>query len=120
MSAAAVPAVLPRILFFQLDDSLTQELLQALPRHGLLTPAEFLDSSGAGAGPALIFCSSDRKTLLQALDLGRGPGIPVIAVARCPDFAEWLDAIEAGAADYTSPPFSGRELGWILQSHARA
>ncbi len=118
MSAAAVTAVLPRVLFFQLDDSLTEGLVQALPRHSVLTMAEFPEYANAG-GAALIFCGSNRNTLNLALALGKGARVAVIAVAPLPDFAEWLDAIEAGAADYTSPPFDGKELGWILRSHIK-
>ena len=32
---------------------------------------------------------------------------------------EWLDALEAGAADYCAAPFEPVQLRWLLDAHMR-
>jgi len=47
--------------------------------------------------------------------------MPVIAVTKLPESGKWLDALEAGAADYCSAPFETMQICWLLaavQAHA--
>jgi PleD family two-component response regulator len=34
-----------------------------------------------------------------------------------PEVDDWLDAMEAGAADYCAEPIEKRQLDWILESN---
>jgi DNA-binding response OmpR family regulator len=46
------------------------------------------------------------------------PHLPVIVVSRLPETDEWLDALEAGAADYCAAPFEIIHLRWLFETHA--
>lgn len=66
------------------------------------------------AGKAdVVFCpfSQNLLSLLKAVT------VPVVIVSRHPEVSQWLDALEAGAADYCAAPFENNQLRWILQSN---
>jgi DNA-binding response OmpR family regulator len=70
---------------------------------------DFLDAE-------IVFAGGDPK---QYLSLLRGlrqanPGLPFVVVTRIPNTSEWLDALDAGATDYCSPPFGRREINWLM------
>jgi DNA-binding response OmpR family regulator len=44
------------------------------------------------------------------------PTLPFVVVTRIPDTSEWLDALEAGATDYCSPPIEKQHVQWVMQS----
>ena len=44
------------------------------------------------------------------------PGKPIVVVSRSADVSTWLDALEAGAADYCAPPFEAIQIRWILDA----
>jgi hypothetical protein len=68
--------------------------------------------------PQVVFCPSAPRSLRRALR--HFPRLPVVVVSRLPEVATWLDALEAGAADYCSAPFESIHLDWILRNHLRA
>jgi DNA-binding NtrC family response regulator len=113
-----------RIILFGLDNSLGSELRSVLAnqQHAVcckpfVTPSECLDAVDE-SGAELIFCSSDPEQYLGLLEVVRRvkPDLPVVVVSHVPEIAEWLDAIEAGAADYCAPPFESSQIRWILDS----
>jgi DNA-binding response OmpR family regulator len=65
-----------------------------------------------------VFISGDAPDYPQTLALIREahPVLPVIVVTRLPEARNWLDALEAGAADYCGAPFEHVQLRWILGS----
>lgn len=65
--------------------------------------------------PDLVFCgfTSDLTNLLQAVT------VPVVVVSRHPETSEYLDAMDAGAADYCSAPFEPSHIHWILKRRDR-
>jgi len=66
----------------------------------------------------VVFCNSDRREyqrLLDALEQG-SLQVPVVVVSRIPETSEWLDAIDAGAADYCAAPFERQHISWLVQS----
>jgi DNA-binding response OmpR family regulator len=80
---------------------------------------------GALATADALFCSGDdpscRALVCQVRKLR--PSLPVIVVTRLPESRKWLDALEAGAADYCSAPFDAVQIGWLLAAvlaHAAA
>ena len=66
----------------------------------------------------LVFCNSD---LQQVKEMRASyPQAAVIVVSRLPNVSEWLDCIEAGAADYCSAPFEVAQLRWVIDSSLRS
>ena len=65
-----------------------------------------------------VFISGDSPEYTRTLSLLREahPGLPVIVVTRQPEARQWLDALDAGAADYCGAPFEHVQLRWILHS----
>jgi DNA-binding NtrC family response regulator len=65
-----------------------------------------------------VFCSGDDpdcKLIVKSLNTLR-PSLPVVVVTAKPECIRWLEALEAGAANYCSSPFSAAQLGFILES----
>lgn len=63
----------------------------------------------------IVFCSPRADVLRQVLSLYRD--VPVVVVSRLPEMEDWLNALEAGAADYLAAPFETIQLRWLLNSH---
>ncbi len=65
--------------------------------------------------PDMVFSgfTSDLSNLLNAVT------VPVV-VSRHPETSEYLDAMDAGAADYCSAPFEPSHIHWILKRGGRA
>jgi DNA-binding NtrC family response regulator len=100
-------------ILFHLEEKLEAELAASL------TAASFAVQRMEPASPAvsgdLVFCTTGAAFhMAKALF----PHLPVIVVSRLPDANEWLDALEAGAADYCAPPFEGIHLRWLIETHA--
>lgn len=67
---------------------------------------------------SLVFCGGESADYLPLLRRVREvrPALPFIVVTRIPNTKEWLDALEAGATDYISPPVETRQLRWVMES----
>jgi DNA-binding NtrC family response regulator len=113
------------VLLCGLDSALAADLSACLHEHHVARahfqdPARFAQRLSSES-PDVVFCSTDRgvfSTLMNALrSIPRR--IPVIAVSRAPEVSEWLDAMEAGAADYCGAPFETRDIDWILTASLR-
>lgn len=112
-----------RVLAFGLDRALRRQLCDALPElkletvsevsHDLTALAEALQQRQA----SLIFAGAAGVAIDQLLALARSANVPVVIVSRNADTSQWLDAIEAGAADYAAPPFEPCHLRWILEAN---
>lgn len=66
----------------------------------------------------IVFCA-DRLEVLGEV-LSRSGKTPVVVVSRLPEVEQWLDSLEAGAADYCAAPFESTHLRWLLDTHTRA
>ena len=62
----------------------------------------------------LIFCETHHPGLQQLL---KAVSSPVVVVSRIPEVDDWLNAMDAGAADYCAAPFEREQLDWILESN---
>src|SRR5262249_39540047 len=103
-----------------LTDTLADDLLKVLRRQSWAVVSQPCLSDDLAAD--LIFCAAEPgrcRVLLEELRRKK-PGLPVVVVSRLPDTANWLDAMDAGAADYGAPPFDARHLQWIVQSALRS
>jgi DNA-binding NtrC family response regulator len=114
-----------KVLFLGLEESLAKDLSSALPGyHASMSPASFENPDKCHAtlqrnSADLVFCSArhhDLQVLLEAAQRFQ-PATPVVVVTRHPEVNDWLDVLEAGAADYCAAPFESQHLGWILQSN---
>jgi len=65
----------------------------------------------------LVFCETHHPDLHALL---RAVHSPVIVVSRVPEVNDWLDAMDAGAADYCAAPFEKEQLDWILESNLKS
>jgi len=111
-----------RVVLFGIEDPLARELhtvltdqslhVQADQCHTLNDCVRQLDDSH------LIFCSNTPQLINLLAAVSAHPAkVPVVVVSRHPEVREWLDAIEAGAADYCAAPFELRQLHWLLESN---
>jgi DNA-binding NtrC family response regulator len=66
----------------------------------------------------VVFCNAEPheyQALLREMKL-RGLRLPVVVVSRLPEVSEWLDALDAGAADYCAAPFEHQHMSWLIES----
>jgi Response regulators consisting of a CheY-like receiver domain and a winged-helix DNA-binding domain len=111
------------ILLYGLDDALANELTSALSSLcGDVSREEFSSASLCRSAVAaedigLIFCSPQPQ-LVRDLRTKFG-STPIVVVSRFPEVTDWLDALEAGAADYCAAPFETHQIRWILDSSLR-
>ncbi|MBI4906137.1 MAG: response regulator [Acidobacteria bacterium] len=126
MSAVAV-AVSPslRLLLCGLDPEVAAGLKDLLPLcQWVFEPDPPADEEGcralfATARPNVVFCPAEFAHRNAFLAAARDASIPVVVLSRLPDARDWLNAMDAGAADYVVPPLDLRQLHWILQSSLR-
>jgi DNA-binding NtrC family response regulator len=66
----------------------------------------------------VVFAGGEPDQYLSLLERVRKicPKLPFIVVTRLPETREWLDALEAGATDYCSPPVEKRHIQWMMES----
>jgi len=112
------------ILVIGLEESLAAELTQCLSelRHRVfsercVSPADWVRAMDRTAAD-LIFCTADPGAYEVLLKLLREEQrhVPVVVVSRLPEFDKWLDAMDAGAADYCAPPFETRLIRSIVDN----
>ncbi len=101
---------LPRAFLLGLDEKLRNELAPVLTSSSCqLTEDE--------AKADIVFCSWQQKIFEEAAV--RFKNVPVVVVSRLPEVNNWLDALEAGAADYCAAPFESVQMRWLLETHLR-
>jgi DNA-binding response OmpR family regulator len=66
----------------------------------------------------IVFANGEGKQYLTLLQKFRAlyPALPFVVVTRIPETSDWLDALEAGATDYCSPPFDPRHMSWLMET----
>ena len=78
----------------------------------------YISDLARGPNASAVFISGDdpeyQNTLLRLREAY--PELPVIVVTRQPEAQYWLDALEAGAADYCGAPFEHIQLRCLLIS----
>jgi hypothetical protein len=106
-------------LLYGLEDRLADELAHVLRRCCRRVDRADARSGGAPVRTAdVIFCPAEVDQVRHLK--GANPGSAVIVASRLPEVSDWLDALEAGAADYCAAPFERSQLCWVLESHMRA
>lgn len=106
----------------ELDASLAEQLCSAASQpgrafHATASTAECI-SVAQREHADVVFCCADPaeyRRLLAAVQRSGLP-LPVVVVSRIPETSEWLDALDAGAADYCGAPFERTHISWLVQS----
>jgi len=96
-----------KVLLSGLSPSLRQTVREALDSRAVEVP-ETKDATVA-------LCAASDLSNLRSLD----PALPAIVVSERTNVSEWLDALEAGAADYCGAPFEPDHLARLLSSNQR-
>lgn len=71
--------------------------------------------------PSVVFVCADTpgfEDTIAALKDAE-PGLPFVVTTRMPDPSQWLNALDAGAADYCGAPFETVQVRWIMASIER-
>jgi DNA-binding NtrC family response regulator len=114
--------MLQKILLFGLDGALASELAGVLAGQSHELDTAPLRRSADGMRSAipedagLVFCPARHCRSLLGFVRRERPTLPVVAVSQETEVSHWLDAMEAGAADYCSPPFEPSQLRWIVEN----
>lgn len=98
----------PKALFLGLDETLANELRPVLTASSCEVTANPEDAD-------IVFCSWQGDGFDKASKRFRK--VPVVVVSRLPEVSNWLDALEAGAADYCAAPFEAVQMRWLLDTH---
>ena len=71
--------------------------------------------------PDVICCGTRRQAYQRVIEQVRlsGKPVPVVVVSGKQETAEWLDALEAGASDYSAQPFDSGHISWVIESAIR-
>ena len=120
MFEQAVPRA--NFILHELEESLAAQLCQAAFEpghsfHSARSTAECL-LLAERIHADVVFCNSEPRqyqALLNAMKQ-RGMWLPVVVVSRLPEVSEWLDALDAGAADYCAAPFEHQHMSWLIES----
>ncbi len=107
------------VLLLGLDPSIANQIAGEILNEG-----HHVECRPAGANLSetayadVLFVSGQHRDALLFVREVRSvrPKQPVIVVARLPETALWIDALEAGATDYCAGPFEPVQIRWIMDS----
>lgn len=106
------PQALTKVSIMGLEYDLARDLASALKANA----CDIEVSNSSRKTPAdMIFCPADAAVLAKVRRMN--PSRPIVVISRVPEVSIWLDALEAGAADYCAAPFETVQLRWLLDSH---
>ena len=100
-----------KAILFHLEEKLATELGASL--QAACCEVHRITMAAPAVSGDLVFCTTGTqfhaaKTMF--------PHRPVIVVSHLPETDEWLDAQEAGAADYCAAPFEMQHVQWVMES----
>lgn len=110
---------MPHVALLGLPEDLGNQLTRVLLEEShQVSRKRFISDLRRLPVPSAVFISGDNPEYRRTISLVREnhPNLPVIAVTRQSDTWHWLDALDAGAADYCGAPFERIQLRWILES----
>lgn len=105
---------LPQDLASQLSRILHSET-HTVDRRGCI------EELGRRSKPRVVFLCADTPDFQKNLSALKraAPDLPFVVVTRMPDAVQWLNALEAGAADYCGAPFETIQVRWVMSSVLR-
>jgi DNA-binding NtrC family response regulator len=120
--------VRPKVVLLGREDILAAELKRIVSNQG--TEVCFVPSLSALGSlgslnqmhAGLIFCGAKAEQYVPLLQMIEREtlNLPVVVVSRLPEVAEWIEALEKGAADYCSPPFDPNYIQRMLDQRLDA
>lgn len=116
VSAKARTSSPVRLLLCGLDSQVAAQIVAALPEHEVTIASDatscwdFIERPDHG----MVFCATGSPLKVELLSVARNRRLPVVVVARHADASDYLDAMDAGAFDYITPPLYAAQLRWIL------
>jgi DNA-binding response OmpR family regulator len=105
------------VLLLGMEDHAAQAMGRIIRQDGHTVSRELFKIDFPSRPSAdLIFLCGDHPDYLAALRAIRAYACapPVIVVTRLPEASRWIDALEAGAADYCAEPFERSSVRWML------
>ncbi len=108
-----------RLTLLGLPEDLSNQLARILlDESHQVTRRLYVSDLRRAPNATAVFISGDSPEYREILSLLREnhPDLPVIVVTRHPETRHWLEALDAGAADYCGAPFEHIQLRWILGS----
>ena len=107
------------ILLLDLDYGTVDQFrrIQANQKHEVTSGASG-DVALSESDAHIIFCGGDHSAYavwIRTLREAR-PDLPVVVVTRLPEVDKWLDALDAGAADYIGAPFEQGQIRRIVDT----
>jgi DNA-binding NtrC family response regulator len=108
-----------RLTLLGLPEDLSNQLARILRDEShQVTRRLYVSELRRAPDAAAVFISGDSPEYRETLSLLQEsyPDLPVIVVTRNPETRHWLEALDAGAADYCGAPFEHIHVRWILGS----
>ncbi len=108
-----------RILLIGFDEATANRIGNLIQQENHLDERRPMDlhTFDTAAADLVLACGDDRRCMeLLALCKKGRRSMPFVVVTRLPETARWLDALEAGAADYWAGPFERTQFRWLLDS----
>jgi len=110
---------MPTVLLLGLDDLSADTLEKLLAQAGHVSRREPLRITWERR-PAenIIFLSSDQKGYRDALEsIRRFHNAPfIVVISRLGDTRGWIDALEAGAADFLTAPYTQTQVSGVIEA----
>jgi DNA-binding response OmpR family regulator len=101
---------------YELDPELTAQLEETL--SDCCSAVSAFPSATDLRKADVIFCPPDVNQVRKLRS--HFPRSSVVVASRLPEVTDWLDSLEAGAADYCAAPFETGQIRWVLESHQRS
>ncbi|MDQ6699628.1 MAG: hypothetical protein M3Z36_05525 [Acidobacteriota bacterium] len=108
-----------RILLIGFDEAIANQIGKLIQQENHIDDRRAMDlrAFDTVAADLILACGDDRRCMeMLAVSKKRKRSIPFVVVTRLPETARWLDALEAGAADYWAGPFERTQFRWLLDS----
>jgi DNA-binding NtrC family response regulator len=112
----SITSLAPRAILFGLEPAVASALSASLRNASCSVSQAIGDRAAPDAGPDIVFSAGGAAFFAAKSAF---PHVPVVIVSRLPDTAEWLEALELGAADYVAAPFESVQMRWILEAQVR-
>jgi DNA-binding response OmpR family regulator len=107
------------VFLIGLEQTIAAQLRRALAvdRHRIEQKAKNIEARDL-IEVDIVFAGGEPSEYLPLLRWVREerPALPFVVVTRIPETRAWLDALEAGATDYCSPPFDIRQIDWLMET----
>jgi DNA-binding response OmpR family regulator len=111
-----------RVALLGFPQDLASQLSRVLVAEGhAVDQKHYIQDLSKRYRPSVVFVSADTpgfEDTVAALKDAE-PGLPFVVTTRLPNPTQWLNALDAGAADYCGAPFEPVQVRWVMASIER-